>query len=70
MKKPLSTNDGQQGWGEVQGGRKYHYFTSSGRSLCGRYLYLGSPEFLYDEKHNHPDNCATCKKKYAAAQSS
>jgi hypothetical protein len=45
---------------------KFHYFTEDRRSLCGKWAMLGG-EFEND-KHEHPDNCAACKRKRTAAE--
>ena len=48
-----------EGWGWPGNAKKAHYFVGS-RSLCGKWLYLGSLEQGNDDS---PDNCAVCKRK-------
>ncbi len=56
-----------KGWAEVAGSRKFHYCGPDGRSLCGRYGFLGFTQAdLSDKWHEHPLNCSVCKKKQAA----
>lgn len=41
---------------------KFHYCGPTGRSLCGKYLFIDGPDFVLEEgKDEHPDNCAKCK---------
>ncbi|MEM1268426.1 MAG: hypothetical protein AAGI08_00125 [Bacteroidota bacterium] len=60
--KGVNTETEHKGWAGVVGGRKYHYFVDM-RSLCGRYMFFGPSENLDDSKHQHSENCATCKRK-------
>lgn len=58
------------GWANPRpfaGNGKFHYF-DEGRSLCRKWMKLGG-EFE-DDKDDHPDNCATCKKKVKALRAS
>jgi hypothetical protein len=46
---------------------KAHYFIDN-RSLCSKYMWLGSDEALEDDNHNSSDNCAACRKKLLKSQ--
>ncbi len=56
-----------QGWGQPGASKKFHYFKDSMTSICGKWMWgpaLSDPEnALEDGKHEHPENCAACKKK-------
>jgi len=52
-------SDTKSGWGWPVYSKKAHYFVD-GRSLCGKWLYLGSLEQGNDDSR---DNCAECKKR-------
>lgn len=60
-----------RGWAKVGNSRKYHYFIieegkTGGTSLCGQWLLLNTnEEYLDDSKHDHEENCASCKRKRA-----
>ncbi|HHL0958982.1 TPA: hypothetical protein ACQVH3_003732 [Serratia marcescens] len=55
-----------QGWGFPALAKKAHYFADgSSTSLCGKWLFTG---VLFDEHHDHPENCAVCMRKRAEAQ--
>lgn len=51
-----------EGWGKIFNAAKWHYFMADGKSLCDRWLSLGTP--LWDEENdptmNSKDNCSTC----------
>lgn len=53
-----------RGWGWPGFSKKAHYFID-GRSLCGKWMYLGE---LEDSNHESSDNCATCKTRHARMQ--
>jgi len=53
-----------EGWVYIDGARKWHYVRADGRSVCGRWLYLGSAE-PQQGKNDSPDNCPGCMKKLA-----
>lgn len=53
------------GWGLIQGAKKYHYFDTEGRSLCGRVLKF-TDAGLEDSNDESPDNCAECKRRIKA----
>ena len=57
----IRDNDSKEGWTWIFGSTKWHYIVNS-RSLCQKWLLLGSPE-LVQGLDNSPDNCAECKKK-------
>ncbi|MGB9825256.1 MAG: hypothetical protein ACPLRU_01170 [Desulfofundulus sp.] len=50
----------KQGWAWLINSRKWHYFID-GKSLCGKYLLIGSPE-LEQGNDDSPENCAACRK--------
>jgi hypothetical protein len=50
------------GWAFLWNAKKAHYFAADGRSLCGRWLFLGQ----YREPGNvvtSPDDCLACTRK-------
>lgn len=52
------------GWVHIQGAAKWHYIlggADGGRSLCGRWLFLGPDSVLQDDNHGSPDNCKLCR---------
>ena len=49
----------RRGWAVLPNARKAHYFVG-GKALCGGWLWMGDVE---DDRHDHADNCATCRKK-------
>lgn len=52
-----------KGWGKPADSRKFHYFNNDSFCLCGKYgFYFGEAE---DDQHDHEENCAVCKRKYA-----
>jgi hypothetical protein len=50
----------KEGWTYLFGAPKWHYFRD-GRSLCGRWMCLGSDFEAGND--TSPDNCTTCTKK-------
>lgn len=42
----------------------FHYDTESGRTLCGKWAYLGRGT-VEEGQDEHPDNCAECRKRLA-----
>jgi hypothetical protein len=56
-----------EGWVYIGGARFWHYVGRDGRSLCGKWMYLGStaPELGKDDS---PDNCKGCRKKLGILQ--
>lgn len=50
----------KEGWTWLLNSRKEHYFVE-GRSLCGKWMYLGRSDDL-EEKAPH-NACVMCKKK-------
>lgn len=48
----------KEGWGWPPLSKKAHYF-DGGRSLCGKWLFLGVVEQGGDES---PDNCQQCRR--------
>jgi hypothetical protein len=57
LPEPIVT---EEGWGYLLQSRKWHYFGTDGRSLCGRYLMLNCT--LETGNDNSPDNCPPCVK--------
>ena len=54
-----------RGWGQVAGSKSFHFCGPDGRSLCGRYGFLGFTQVdLYDTWHDHPLNCKICARKH------
>lgn len=55
----------KHGWVYIDGSRKWHYVGTDGRSLCQKWMYLGSvePEQGNDDSK---DNCLACRKKLLA----
>lgn len=52
------------GWAPpADGAIKWHYVSSDGKSLCGRFLWLGNNEHLEQGNEGSSSNCAACKKK-------
>lgn len=51
----------REGWNWLFNSSKWHYFRE-GRSLCGKWMTLGNPEYQQGND-NSPDNCAACKRK-------
>ncbi len=43
---------------------KFHYVSRDGRSLCGKWLYVGLG-ILEEGMDEHVDNCLACEKKKA-----
>ena len=39
----------------------FHYVSASGRTLCGKWLYIGQGT-VEEGQDDHSDNCAGCKK--------
>ena len=59
-----------RGWGYVDtmtgGSHKAHYFENDGRSLCGKWLALGTPRWLLNQavEQRHPKtHCVSCWRK-------
>lgn len=52
------------GWGWTDGVRKWHYWTETGHSACGRYFKF-TDAGLSDDNDASPDNCAACRRKVA-----
>ena len=57
-----------EGWGGLVNARNAHYFTSDGRSLCGRWLTFSTPRWESNQSlGTEPTNgtCKTCWKRRA-----
>lgn len=62
----------QKGWGKPGVSRKFHYFdnspdsTDKGTSLCRKFgFFFPGDDGLEDDHHDHPENCADCRKRKA-----
>lgn len=58
----------QTGWWNptpFRSNARFHYVTTSGRTLCGKWLYMGIGD-VEEGRDEHSENCATCKKKKLA----
>lgn len=55
------------GWGWPASSPKAHVFVE-GRSLCGRWMYLGNSQPITKAPHAErgPDDCAACHRKLVA----
>lgn len=51
------------GWNWLINSRKWHYFGTDGRSLCGKFMILGGNRDASEEDTPSPDNCKECFKK-------
>lgn len=54
-----------EGWGFITNSRKWHYYTTDGRSLCRKYMKWSMAD-LDQSGDNSPDNCAECRRKLEA----
>lgn len=54
-----------KGWVYIEGATKWHFlvWNEGGRTLCGRWLFMGGPHMLVDEGHNSMENCKACRTK-------
>ena len=55
-----------EGWGSLVNAQKAHYFSTSGRSLCGRWACFGTPVWESNQKRGakaDSGTCAACWKK-------
>ena len=59
-REDFMTEQLKEGWTYLWNSPKWHYFRD-GKSLCGRWMCLGS-EFEAGNETS-PDNCVTCMKK-------
>lgn len=59
----MTDERGTEGWVDLANSRKYHYVGADGRSLCGRWLYLGKL-FTPDEQFrcHRLDECVPCRR--------
>ena len=60
--------DSKTGWWNpdpFRNSSKFHYVTATGRTLCGKWAYLGKGE-LEKGRDDHSDNCAGCRRKKLA----
>lgn len=54
----------KEGWGFVDGPRKWHYFDTNSVALCSGWMKWDMSK-VEQGNDDSPDNCATCKKKLA-----
>ena len=47
------------GWNWLTNSKKWHYFQSDGRALCGRYMVFRNDD-ANEEDISSSDNCAEC----------
>jgi hypothetical protein len=59
MSDELRTEKRKEGWTFCLNWRRAHYIRAC-RSLCGRWMYLGS--LLDADEGPSPDDCATCRR--------
>jgi hypothetical protein len=52
------------GWFKFSNSRKFHWIVA-GRSLCGKWLYLGNGELDFSVREL-PDDCVACRRKLDA----
>ena len=52
-----------EGWTWLTNSRKWHYFKKDRRSLCGKFLHMGSMNDLQEGNDDSSDNCAACRRK-------
>ena len=57
-----------EGWISLYNARKFHY-ARDGRTLCGKFLYLGA-SYSPDTGSDHKNDCAACSKKLRAERKS
>jgi hypothetical protein len=58
-----SKDSASLGWAKIDGSPKWH-FVRDGKSLCGRWMYLGRNK-LDLGNDDSADNCAACRRKVA-----
>lgn len=58
-----------EGWNWLWNSRKWHWFGQDGRSLCRRFLLLGTNRDAQHGNDSSPDNCAECARRLAKQQS-
>ena len=51
------------GWRKLLNVRKAHWFDEAGRSLCGRWLFLGNMGPVDEKLTMTPDSCRGCARK-------
>lgn len=56
-----------KGWGSPGASKKHHYFVD-GRSLCGKWLYLGPVVDDDFSKGTGREDCVACWRAYAKSQ--
>jgi len=55
---------GKAGWNWLFNSRKWHFFDEDGRSLCGRFMTLGSnADAETIDRFGSTDNCGRCERK-------
>ena len=54
------------GWHQLLNARKPHWFdASTGRALCGKWLFLGDVSVL-ENTNTNPGDCVACARKWRA----
>jgi hypothetical protein len=56
------------GWFKFSNSRKFHWIVA-GRSLCGKWLYLGNGRLDFIMGKPGPDDCRACRRKLDAGSS-
>jgi hypothetical protein len=55
----------KQGWHMPMNARKWHYYSSSGVSLCGKWVLYGGIIRPENQKlHASDDDCANCRRRW------
>lgn len=67
LNPPKDPNQLTEGWVSLLNSKKFHY-VRDGRTLCGKFLYLGGA-FTPDAGWHNPDDCPKCSKSLRAKQS-
>src|SRR3569623_479624 len=53
----------KEGWAFIANARKFHYVGTDGRSLCGKWLFLGTLIADDQKASKSKDDCVTCRKR-------
>ncbi len=54
-------SDRKSGWGSLDNARDAHYFKEDFRSLCGRWMALGTPRWEDNQELGSEPTKGTCK---------
>lgn len=63
----MEENQLKEGWVTLSNSPKFHYVVE-GKSLCNRWMYLGS-DFSADDGVENKDDCKACRKAFLKRQS-